>query len=86
MAAAEDEALRSLGTERMRSLLDALTPDQRDVLTLRLISGLTVKEVAIVLAKQPGAVKTLHRRALSALRRNLADEGMTTRRNTGTAG
>ena len=74
-ATAEDEALRSLENERTKGLLDALTPDQRDVVTLRLIAGLTVKEVAAALAKQPGAVKTLHRRALSALRRNLVDEG-----------
>jgi len=58
----------------MRILLDTLTPDQRDVLALRLIAGLTVKEVAASLAKQPGAVKTLHRRALSALRPKLANE------------
>ena len=75
-ATAEDEALRSLGTERMRKLLDALTPDQRDVLALRLIAGLTVKDVAALLAKQPGAVKALHRRALSALRRTLVNEGV----------
>ena len=73
-ATAEEEALRSLGTERTRKLLDALTPDQRDVLALRVIAGLTVKEVASSLAKQPGAVKSLHRRALAALRRKLATE------------
>ena len=71
---AEDEALRRLGTERTRKLLDVLTPDQRDVLALRVIAGLTVKEVAASLAKQPGAVKSLHRRALTALRRRLANE------------
>jgi RNA polymerase sigma factor (sigma-70 family) len=75
-ATAEDEALRSLGTERMRRLLDALTPDQRDVLALRLIAGLTVKDVAALLAKQPGAVKALNRRALSALRRKLANNAL----------
>ena len=74
MPTAEDEALRTLGTERMRRLLDTLTPDQRDVLYLRLIAGLTVKEVAASLAKQPGAVKALHRRGLAALRRRMADE------------
>ena len=73
-ATAEDEALQSLGAERTRKLLDGLTPDQRDVLSLRVIAGLTVKEVAASLAKQPGAVKSLHRRALTALRRNLANE------------
>ncbi|MFN2503700.1 MAG: RNA polymerase sigma factor [Acidimicrobiales bacterium] len=74
MAPAEDEALRSLDTERMMRVLDALTPDQRNVLALRVIAGLSVKEVAASLDKQPGAVKTLQRRALGALRRKLADE------------
>ena len=73
-ATAEDEALQSLGEERTRKLLDGLTPDQRDVLSLRVIAGLTVKEVAASLAKQPGAVKSLHRRALTALRHKLANE------------
>lgn len=74
MAPAEDEALQSLDTERMMTVLDALTPDQRNVLALRVISGLSVKEVAVSLDKQPGAVKALHRRALGALRRKLANE------------
>ena len=73
-APAEDEALRSLDTERMMRLLDALTPDQRNVLALRVIAGLSVKEVAASLDKQPGAVKALQRRALAALRRKLANE------------
>ena len=74
MAPAEDEALRSLDTERMMRVLDALTPDQRNVLALRVIAGMSVKEVAASLGKQPGAVKALHRRALGALRRQLANE------------
>ena len=74
MAPAEDEALRSLDTERMMRLLGALTPDQRNVLALRVIAGLSVKEVAALLGKEPGAVKALQRRALTALRRRLANE------------
>ena len=66
---AEDEALGRLGTERVRLLLDALTPDQRDVLVLRVIAGMSVDEVAGTLDKRPDAVKALQRRALAALRR-----------------
>ncbi len=76
MAPAEDEALRSLDTERMMRILDALTPDQRNVLALRVIAGLSVKEVAASLDKQPGAVKALQRRALAALRRKLENEAL----------
>jgi RNA polymerase sigma-70 factor (ECF subfamily) len=38
------------------------------VLTLRLIGGLTVDQVAAVMGKSPGAVKQLQRRALNRLR------------------
>ncbi len=76
VAPAEEEALRSLDTERMMRVLDALTPDQRNVLALRVIAGLSVKEADASLDKQPGAVKALHRRALGALRRKLANEAL----------
>jgi RNA polymerase sigma factor (sigma-70 family) len=70
-AAAEDEALGRLATERATALLDDLSPDQRDVLALRLISQMSVEEVAVVLDKPPGAIKALQRRALATLRRRL---------------
>ena len=70
-AAAEDEALGRLATETTTELLAELTPDQRDVLALRLIGQMTVQEVAIVLDKPAGAVKALQRRALATLRRRM---------------
>ena len=66
---ADDEALSRLGTERVGRLLAALTPDQRDVLVLRVIAGMSVDDVACTLDKRPEAVKALQRRALAALRR-----------------
>ena len=66
---AEDEALCRLATEGVGRLLAALTPDQRDVLVLRIIAGMSVDEVASTLDKRPEAVKGLQRRALAALRR-----------------
>jgi RNA polymerase sigma factor (sigma-70 family) len=70
-AAAEEEALGRLATERTAQILADLTPDQRDVLALRLICQMSVQEVAVVLDKPPGAIKALQRRALAALRRKL---------------
>lgn len=70
-ACAEDEAIRRLGNERVAGLLAGLTPDQRDVLVLRVIGGMSVEEVATALEKGPEAVKGLQRRALAALRRPL---------------
>lgn len=73
-AAAEDDALASVGTDRVRRLLAALAPDQRDVLTLRVLGDLTVEQVADALGKTEGAVKQLQRRGLIALRRTLQAE------------
>jgi RNA polymerase sigma factor (sigma-70 family) len=72
----EEEALRRLSADRVRSLCAGLAPDQGDVLLLRLVSGLTVEAVAGVLGKTEGAVKALQRRGLCALRRKLELEGV----------
>jgi RNA polymerase sigma factor (sigma-70 family) len=72
----EEEALRRLSAERVRTLCAGLAPDQADVLLLRLISGLTVEAIADVLGKTPGAVKALQRRGLCALRKVFEREGV----------
>jgi len=71
---AEEEALRQLATDEVRTLADALAPDQRDVILLRMVGGLTVDEVAAALGKSPTAVKALQRRAVGALRRRFEAE------------
>ncbi len=75
-ASAEHEALRQLSAERVRVLCERLVPDQRDVLLLRLVGGLTVDEVAAALGKSEGAVKALQRRALVAARKIVDQEGV----------
>ena len=72
----EEEALRRLSAERVRSLCAGLAPDQADVLLLRLVSGLTVEMVAEIVGKTPGAVKALQRRGVAAIRRQLEREGV----------
>lgn len=74
-SAAEDDALQSMGTARVEHLLDALAPDQRAVLALRILADVSVEGAACVLGKQPGAVKALQRRAIAALRRSLSQDG-----------
>jgi RNA polymerase sigma factor, sigma-70 family len=68
----EEEAMANLGTEEARALLEELTPDQRDVVLLRVFADLDLEETARVLSKPVGAVKALQHRALAALRRRLA--------------
>ena len=75
-SSAEQDALQRLSAERVRDLCDRLVADQRDVLLLRLVGGLTVEEVATALGKSVGAVKALQRRALVALRKILLLEGV----------
>lgn len=75
-ASAEDDALDAMGMERIREVLEKLAPDQRDVIALRVIADLSVEQVAAALGKQPGAVKSLQRRALASLRRQLSAEGV----------
>lgn len=72
VASAEEQAVAALGDRDARRMLEALVPDQRDVLVLRIFGDLTVEQVAEVLGKSTGAVKALQRRGLAALRRNLA--------------
>jgi RNA polymerase sigma-70 factor, ECF subfamily len=59
--------------QRVRSALRLLTPDQRQVITLRFLEGWENEEVAQVLQKPVGAVKALQHRALVSLRKWLFD-------------
>ncbi len=72
----EDEALRNLSVERVRGLCQRLSPDQRDVLLLRLVASLTLEQAAEALGKSTTAVKALQRRGLGAIRRQLALPGV----------
>ena len=62
-----------LSEERIAGTLQCLVPDQRDVLLLRIIGGITVEEIAAILGKSIGAVKALQRRALQTLKRNMRE-------------
>jgi RNA polymerase sigma-70 factor (ECF subfamily) len=64
----EQEALRFIANESVRNMLAQLSPDQRDVLLLRLLGGLSVAETADALGKNPGAIKALHHRGIRTLR------------------
>jgi RNA polymerase sigma factor (sigma-70 family) len=67
-----DAVVERLGLgARALEAVDRLTEDQRSVVLLRIVADLSVADTAAVLGKQPGAVKTLQRRALAALRRSL---------------
>jgi RNA polymerase sigma-70 factor (ECF subfamily) len=60
---------RRMKENRVRLALRSLTPDQRQVITLRFIEGWENEEVAAALQKPVGAIKALQHRAVNALRR-----------------
>ena len=68
---AEQDALARLSSQRVQALCEELVPDQRDVLLLRIMAGLTVEAIAESLGKSEGAVKALQRRGLANLRKIL---------------
>ena len=65
----EGEAIEHLVTEELRIAFEELTEDQRDVLALRMIGGLTSQQTAEVMGKRIGAIKALQRRAVVALQK-----------------
>lgn len=70
----EEEAMARLSRERVVSLCDHLSPDQRDVVLLRLLGDLSLEETASALGKSVGAVKALQHRAVACLRKELQRE------------
>ncbi|MFQ5968648.1 MAG: RNA polymerase sigma factor [Acidimicrobiia bacterium] len=73
---AESHALESIAAEEIKHLLEQLTQQQRDVLTLRILAGMTIPEISKAMGKKVGAVKQLQRRAVRALVRLSEEEGI----------
>jgi RNA polymerase sigma-70 factor, ECF subfamily len=70
-SSAEDQALDSLGESGMLELIERLSAEQRQVLTLKFLFGFTNAEVAAILEKTEGAVKSLQHRALASLEKHV---------------
>ena len=71
-----DEGSEQVGFERglsLREALDRLPPDQREVLVLRHVAGLSPGEIATRLGKTEASVHGLHHRGRGALRAALRD-------------
>jgi RNA polymerase sigma factor (sigma-70 family) len=72
--AAEDPdelAIEQLEGSRVVAAMRELSPDQREVLLLRMAGGLTAPEVAAILGKTTNAVKALQHRGLASMERML---------------
>jgi RNA polymerase sigma-70 factor (ECF subfamily) len=64
----EADVLANLDADRaVRLLAELLTPDQAEVVLLRVVAGLPVDEVARMLGRSPGTVRVQQHRALKRL-------------------
>ena len=72
---AEEEAMHSIGRQSMLEMIEGLSPDQQQVLTLKFVFNFPNGDVATILGKTEGAVKSLQHRALASLQRELAKTG-----------
>ena len=68
---AEEQALASLGETRVLTLIERLAPEQQQVLMLKFVYRFSNGEVASILGKTEGAVKSLQHRALASLERHV---------------
>lgn len=68
---AEEQALASIGDASLLELIARLSPEQRQVLTLKFVFRFSNGEAAAILDKTEGAVKSLQHRALATLHRHV---------------
>ncbi len=66
-----DASVDGLASAPVLEALGKLGAEQRDVVLLRVLGDLSVREVATLLGKREGAVKMIQARALGQLRRDL---------------
>ena len=68
---AEVEALHSIGRQSLLELIATLSEEQQQVLTLKFVFNFSNAEVATILDKTEGAVKSLQHRALASLQKQI---------------
>ena len=72
---AEAGALEEIGRKSMLELIDELSPEQQQVLTLKFVFNFSNVEAATILGKSEGAIKSLQHRALVSLQKQLTRSG-----------
>ncbi len=72
---AEEQALHAIGEQSMLEMIEGLSEDQRQVLTLRFVFDFSNADVGTILGKSEGAIKSLQHRAVGSLQRRLARTG-----------
>jgi RNA polymerase sigma-70 factor (ECF subfamily) len=73
-ADAAEVAASRLAAAELRTAMDDLTEEQRDVLLRRFVLDQSLEQVAAAMGRRVGAIKALQHRALAALERRLGQE------------
>ncbi len=71
----EQMALHADSAARMKKLLEVLPEKQREILTLRIVVGMSAEETAEAVGSTPGAVRVAQHRALARLKSEIAGSG-----------
>jgi RNA polymerase sigma-70 factor (ECF subfamily) len=71
-ASAEEQAMHEIGRQSMLELIDELSAEQQQVLTLKFVFNFPNGEVATILGKTEGAIKSLQHRALVSLHKQIS--------------
>jgi RNA polymerase sigma-70 factor (ECF subfamily) len=74
-AGPEQMAMQSDSAARMSKLMAILPEKQREILTLRIVVGLSAEETAEAVGSTPGAVRVAQHRALARLKSEIAGAG-----------
>ena len=74
---AELVAMQQIGRESMSKLIEELSPEQQQVLTLKFVFNFPNAEVATILGKTEGAIKSLQHRALVSLQKQITKRQQT---------
>jgi RNA polymerase sigma-70 factor (ECF subfamily) len=74
---AELQAMQSIGRQSMMELIQDLSPEQQQVLTLKFVFNFANADVATILEKTEGAIKSLQHRALASLQKQIEQQQKT---------
>src|SRR5438105_4609011 len=71
---AELQAMHSIGRQSMLELIEDLSSEQQQVLTLKFVFNFQNADVATILGKTEGAIKSLQHRALASLQKQTQEQ------------
>ena len=72
---AELAAMQAIGRQSMFELIESLSHEQQQVLTLKFVFNFSNGDVATILGKTEGAIKSLQHRALASLQKQVQQTG-----------